>query len=163
MIYGARKVSNTGWRFSVCSPVTSDVPLLTNHLSLQRLSLHGNKEHLISELERLPFFAPSSLVDIHVHIDFLESTEIQWKAVDLALCDSKFPHLKSIEFSESPPYPLRNPHAFFEQALPNSYERGIIWLLPRQFGMHLVAIILHHSDLYRRTYTHRSGGCPAIP
>ena len=99
------------------------------------LSHCGVLKNGFSELARLPLFAPNSLVGIWANLwdnfpeEFLdEIPESQWKPVDLALCDPKFPHLKSAEFSDSSERPVKNPHAFFERVLPKSYERGILWL-----------------------------------
>ena len=99
------------------------------------LSHCGVLKNGFSELARLPLFAPNSLVGIWANLwdnfpeEFLDGIpESRWKPVDLALCDPKFPHLKSAEFSDSSERPVKNPHAFFERVLPKSYERGILWL-----------------------------------
>lgn len=97
---------------------------------------------VISELLRLPLFAPNSLISIWVDPVFRpkmgslkEVSKSQWKAVDLALCNPKFPHLKSVEFSESSEEPIENPDTFFHQVLPKSYERGILWYRSDRKGM----------------------------
>ena len=90
-------------------------------------------------------------------------SESEWKAIDLALCDSKFPHLKSIEFIEEFVEPRPNPHVLFRQALPKSYDRGILWYQYGLDGVYLIAIILPHSDLHRPMHAHRSSWCSAIP
>ena len=161
----AMRVSGLGCLFPVCSPVASECLSLTNHPKLQHLDLRGPIEDITSELARLPSFAPSSLVGICAAAWYgLEDIpESQWKAIDLALCNTKFPHLKSIDFVDAREVPLKNPHAFFQRVLPKSYERGIIWLRGRRTGMYLIAIILFPSDLCRPIYSHRSSGCPAIP
>ena len=153
-----------------CSPVAFEVPLLTNHLKLQRLDLDGMMEIIIPVLGRLPLFAPRFLVGICIYSRFTDEmkgfegiSEDEWKAVDLALCDSKFTHLKSVELVESGEKGLENPHAFFRQALPKSYERGILWFRHYYAGMYLIAIILHHSDLCRPTYSHCFSGLPTVP
>ena len=68
---------------------------------------------------------------------FGETNESEWNAVDLALCHSKFSHLKSVEFRKDAEAeePLENPHAFFQRVLPNSYGRGILWYRRRFRGM----------------------------
>ena len=156
--------------FPVCSPVASECSSLTNHPKLQQLALRGPTIDITSELARLPTLAPSSLVGIWVYLwdgfimEFLEDIpESQWKAIDLALCNTKFSHLKSAEFTDSTREPLQNPHAFFQRALPKSYERGIIWLRRDSGGMYLIAIMLSPSDLRSPTYSHRTSGRPAIP
>ena len=131
-------VSGFGCCFSICSPVAPDMPLLTNHLNLQRLALQGN---VIPVLCRFPLFAPSSLVSIRAPFlrKSLKISESEWKAVDLALCDPKFPHLKSVEFTISHfILPLENPHAFFQQLLPTCYERGMLWYRHRYEGSYLL-------------------------
>ena len=155
--------------FSISSPVASDTSLLTNHLNLQHLALEGHPDNVIRVLGRLPLFAPSSLIGIRAIFwgsdsKILEGiSESEWKAVDLALCDSKFTHLKSVEFSEIVGESLQNPHAFFQRVLPTCYERGILWYRFRQNGMYLIAIMLPPSNLCRPMYAHRSSGCPTIP
>ena len=120
---------------------------------------------IFSELARLPTFAPKSLVGVCAAAWYgLEDIpESQWEAIDLALCNTQFPHLKSAEFTDSPGNPLQNPHEFFQRALPKSYERGIIWLRHDHRGTYLIAIMPPPSDLRRPTYSHCSEGCPAIP
>ena len=154
----------------MCSPVTSEFPSLTNHFKLQHLDLRGPIEDITFELARLPSFAPSSLVGIWADAWFAgtvhsleDISESRWKAVDLALCNAKFPHLKSAEFADSTGEPIQNPHEFFQRVLPKSYECGIIWFSRSPGGMYLIAIILPPSDLCRPTYSHRTSGCPAIP
>ena len=166
----AMEVSGFGCLFSVCSPVASEAPSFTNHPKLQQLALVGDIDDIFPELARLPTLAPSSLVGICADIWYTASMtsleeipDSQWKAIDLALCNTKFPHLESIEFVDQGGATFKNPHAFFQRVLPKSYERGIIWLRPRRAGMYLIAIMLPPSDLHRPTYSHRSRGCPAIP
>ena len=162
-------VSGFGCCFSACSPVASDPPLLTNHLNLQHLALEGFRDNFIRVLGRLPLFAPSSLIGIRAIFwgsdsKILEGiSESEWKAVDLALCDSKFTHLKSVEFSEIVGESLQNPHAFFQRVLPTCHERGILWYRRRQHGMYLIAIMLPLFNLCRPMDAHRSNGCSAIP
>ena len=121
------------------------MPLLTNHLNLQRLALQGLRGKVIRVLGRLPLFAPSSLISIRTifwdsGIKPLEkNSESEWKAIDLALCNPKFPHLKSVEFTISHfILPLENPHAFFQQLLPTCYERGMLWYRHRYEGSYLL-------------------------
>lgn len=125
------------------------MPLLTNHLALLRLSLRAPAQEIIPKLARLPLFAPGSLTGIWVDpwdgftMDFLEGIpESQWKAVDLALCDPKFSHLTSVEFTNSSKAPLENPHAFFQRVLPKSYKRGILWPRRDYGSMYLIVVIL---------------------
>ena len=85
------------------------IPLLTNHRALQRLAFHGSLKHVLSVLARLPLVAPSSLVCIYYNIflvrsgepELTKASESELKAVDLALCDSKFRHLTCVQLSES--------------------------------------------------------------
>lgn len=132
------QVSGFGCRFSVCSRVASEVPSLTNFPKLHRLALFGFTNEVIPVLGRLPLFAPSSLVGIFVYTYSAtqddEVPESEWKAVDLALCDTKFNHLKCVEFHALNDQPLQNPHAYFRQALPTCYQRGILWYRPYRQG-----------------------------
>ena len=145
------------------------MPLLTNHLNLQRLALQGLRGKVIRVLGRLPLFAPSSLISIRTifwdsGIKPLEkNSESEWKAIDLALCNPKFPHLKSVEFTGPSSKPPQNPHAFFQQSLPTCYKRGMLWYRPGFKGSYFILIMLPHPDLCRHIYAHRSSGCAAIP
>ena len=121
--------------FFACSSVALGVPPLMHHLSLQHLAFSGHPDKIISLLSHLADFAPSSLIDIYIDpwrglttSDLEEIPKDQWKAVDLALCDTRFPHLTSVKFTESSQEPLVNPPALFQRVLPNSYTRGILWL-----------------------------------
>ena len=75
---------------------------------------------------------------------FGETNESEWNAVDLALCHSKFSHLKSVEFRKDAEAeePLENPHAFFQRVLPKSYKRGILWPRRDYGSMYLIVVIL---------------------
>ena len=110
------------------------------HLKLRQLAVHGDMKNAFSELARLPLFAPNSLVGIWANLwdnfpeEFLdEIPESQWKPVDLALCDPKFPHLKSAEFSDSSERPVKNPHAFFERVLPKQIWCTLKCLIPCEY------------------------------
>ena len=147
-----------------------EIPLLTDHLALQRLAFHGYPEPVISVLARLPLFAPSSLVCVSYNSFFRSDEPHLTKDVDLALCDSKFPHLTSVQLSgthlmdeKSHPQPINDPHTFFQRTLPKSYKRGILWYRGDYQSMYFILIMLPHSDLCRAVYSHHPSGCPTIP
>ena len=125
-------VSDSGERRA--APAPPQVPLLTNHHALQRLALYERLDMVIHMLPDLPLFAPSSLVSLQVKV-VVENSEAKWKGADLALCDSKFPRLTHCEFIMTAEGPTEYFHKFFQQVLPNSYKRGIIWLRIHATGM----------------------------
>lgn len=71
---------------TACSLVAIEIPLLTNHLALQRLALYGKLDMVIPMLPNLPLFAPSSLVSIGIGVFHalelraaIENPEAKWK------------------------------------------------------------------------------------
>ena len=124
------------------SEAEAEIIPLINHFALQRLAFYGFSKDVISVLARLPLFAPCTLVGILFDSSrlggepgLMKIPESEFKAVDLALSDSKFPHLTSIQFIEHPEEPIENPHILFRRILPNSYMRGILWYQRRHEGM----------------------------
>ena len=161
---------------TITSDSEDEIPLLTNHHALQRLALLGPSKDVLSVLARLPLLALSSIVSISCTFfrwdepGLTEVSESELKAVDLALCDSKFSHLTCVQLfeinyrdDEFHSEAIEDPHTSFQRALPKSYMRGILWYRSSEHGMYLIVIMFPHSDLRSPVCPHRSSGCPTIP
>lgn len=58
--------------------------------------------------------------------------DAQWKAIDRVLCDSEFARVTRVEIREYEQQTSRfvaDWHTLFQEILPKSYKRGVLWSL----------------------------------
>lgn len=94
----------------------------------------GRRANIIDQLNRFPLFAPKCLRGIRLNLwsDSIDDKEdhdhkAQWIAIDHILCSPQFARLTSVEINPTQELPIPGLHILFQEMLPKSYNRGILW------------------------------------